>query len=56
MMVVNAIIALALALMAWFIRVIDQINQSLHDFYGPEGTLKRIRGYQGQVGSGTRSK
>ena len=30
----------------------DRINQSLYDFYGPEGTLKRMREYQGEVKSG----
>jgi hypothetical protein len=54
MMVVVVVIALALATMTWFIRVINEINRGLHDFYGPGGTLERE--YRGELGSGAKSK
>ena len=56
MMVVVVVIALVLASMTWFIRLINDINRSLGDFYGPEGTQKRIREYQGEVNPQAKSK
>jgi len=54
MMAVVVVIALALATMTWFIRFINEVNQGLHDFYGPGGTLQRE--YRGELGSGAKSK
>ena len=46
MMIVVVVIAVPLAIVTWIIRFINSINQSLYDFYGPEGTCRRMQEYQ----------
>ena len=49
MMVAVVLIALALAMMTWLIRLYNDINQSLHEFYRPGGTLEQIHNEMGQA-------
>ena len=51
MIVVAVVIAVVLTTIAWVIKLTNDINQNLHDFYGPEGTKKRVQEYQGEVNS-----
>jgi hypothetical protein len=41
MIVFVAVMALSLAVITWFVRFINDLNQGLRDFYGPGGVLDR---------------
>jgi ABC-type cobalamin transport system permease subunit len=41
MMVVVALMALSMAVMTWFVKFINDLNQGMRDFYGPGGVLER---------------
>jgi hypothetical protein len=56
MMIVVVVIAVPLAIVTWIIRFINGINQSLHEFYGPEGTRRRMQEYQDMAKSQAGSK
>jgi hypothetical protein len=43
MMVIVAPMALSLAMITWFVRFMNDFNQSLRDFYGPGRVLDRER-------------
>jgi hypothetical protein len=57
MMIVVVLIAVPPAIATWVIRTINSLDQSLHDFYGPEGALqRRIQEYHGTANSQADSK
>jgi hypothetical protein len=45
MMAAIVVIALLLAAMTWLIRLNNDFDQKLHDFYGPDGALHRNPDY-----------